>query len=101
MVAHGDDFKEIGLSKKAVEGLKNMNKNKRGTQFDALFLKALIIGFCTIRKIKANGCVEDGIFELISDLFEWRAMANEERMNGLRQMFYTAVNEIKNNNFKP
>lgn len=49
MAQTGEEFL---LPSKAVNGLLKMNQFKRSEPFDGAFLKAMLIGFCTLLKIK-------------------------------------------------
>lgn len=99
-MAHGNGHKQIVLSSRVVVGLCDLNQQKRSEEFDSVFLKALLIGFYTIKKIKNNEAVDDGISELIKNLFEWRVKASEERVAAFANMVANAINDIKTNNFK-
>lgn len=101
MVPIGDNFKEIGLSAKVVDGLIKINKCKPNEKYDCGFLKGLLIGFCSIPKIQQNEHIDDAALSLIRDLFEWRVGQNEHRLNRFDQLLIAAINGIKNNNFKP
>lgn len=64
-MSNGDGFKEVWLLAQAVTGLVKLNKKKTSEQHDMVFTKALLIGLCTIKKIKESERIEDGILELI------------------------------------
>lgn len=100
MVANGDGHKEIALSSTAVAVLSDLNKKKRDEKFDFHFLTALLIGFCTIKKIKLIDAVEKGILDLVKDLFNWRVMNNESRMNGFDNLLSNVIKGIKTRNYK-
>lgn len=68
MAQNGDQFEEILLPFKAVNGLLRMNEFKRSELFDVAFLKATLIGFCTLQKIKRNGVVDDKIRDVIEGM---------------------------------
>lgn len=97
---HGNGFKEVQLSSAAASGLCNLNEKKRGEKSDCHFLMALLIGTCTMKKFKENEAVEEGILELIKDLFAWRVMNDKKRMMGFANLVTFAINAIKTNNFK-
>lgn len=65
MAQKGNEFKEIRLPAKAVDGLLMMNEKKRSQKFDVAFLKALLIGFCTLKKIKENGIIDEEIGRVV------------------------------------
>lgn len=52
MVPKDDGFEEIKLSGQAAEGLVKMNSEKRNETFDLRFIKGMLIGFCTVKKVK-------------------------------------------------
>ena len=60
-----DGFKEVWLSAHAVDGLSKMNKKKPGEMYDTIFMKAMLIGFCTMKMIKENDAIDEGILQLI------------------------------------
>lgn len=68
MAQKGDEFEEIRLPAKAVISFRKMNEQKRSEQFDVAFLKAMLIGFCTLKKTKE----EDSIDEKIRNVIESR-----------------------------
>lgn len=100
MISNGNDFKEIGLSAQAVAGLIIANKYKSDEKFDCGFLKGLLIGFCSILKLKASDEFQDLVKLLIKDLFEWRVGPNQHRINRFDALLLAAINGIKNNDFK-
>lgn len=100
MIASGTTFKEIWIQSKAVTGLIKMNKKKTNEQFDLVFLKALLVGLLTIKKIKDVTTIEAGILDLAKDLFEWRVQKDEHRMRAYEKLLNTAFTGIRNNNFK-
>lgn len=55
----------IRLPAKAVTGLLMMNEKKRSKKFDISFLKAMLIGFFTLKKIKENASMDEGILEIV------------------------------------
>lgn len=55
---------EIRLPAKAVNGLRKMNELKRSEQFDVAFLQAMLIGFCTLKKIKTGESIDENILEV-------------------------------------
>lgn len=57
--------KEIWLQSHAVSGLVMMNKNKISQRFDSVFIKAILIGFCTVKKIKESEAIEKEIADLV------------------------------------
>lgn len=61
MAEEGDKFVEIRLPAKVVIGLRNMNEHKRSERFDVVFLKAMLIGFCTLKKIKDSDSIDEAI----------------------------------------
>lgn len=65
MAQKGNDFEEIRLPAKAVNGLRKMNEQKRCESFDVAFLKAMLIGFCTLKKIKEQESIDDHIRSVI------------------------------------
>lgn len=72
LVPNGNDngFIEVWLTAHAAIGLVKMNKKRTGQQYDTVFLKALLIGFCTIKKIKEAEPIDDGILALIKGKLE-------------------------------
>lgn len=101
MITNENDFKEIGLSAKAAGLLMNANKHKPDEKFDCNFLKGLLIGFCSIPKIKANEVIEDAVLVLMKELFEWRVGPNKHRINRFDSLLTNAIKGIKKNDFKP
>lgn len=116
MADNGAEFK---LPVKAVNGLRKMNELKRSEQFDVAFLQAMLIGFCTLKKIKADDTMDKNILEvaegavhsykvitfslnsfLILVLFDWRTNGDETRKNNFGQLVEAAIDGIKNNYFK-
>lgn len=69
MIAKDNGFIEIGLAENAVNGLINMNKHKRGENFDIIFLKAMLVGFCSSKTIKEVETIDEGIMDLIKGKF--------------------------------
>lgn len=69
MIAKDTVFFEIGLAENAVKGLIHMNKHKRGDNSDIVFLKAMLVGFCSSKKIKEDETIDEGIMELIKGKF--------------------------------
>lgn len=74
MVSSSDVFKEVWLSARAVNGLLQINKKPNGNQKDAVkndstFLMALLVGFCTVKKLKESSSVEVGVLDLIKGTF--------------------------------
>lgn len=69
MVPRGEGFAEIKLPAQAVEGLIKLNRGKRDEQFDLRFMKGMLIGFCTVKKIKEYNGNED-IDESVSALMK-------------------------------
>lgn len=59
-----DGFDEIRLPAKAVNGLQKMNELKRSEQFDVAFLQAMFIGFCTLKKVKDEGVIDENILNV-------------------------------------
>lgn len=105
MIGNEDSFEEVRLKSTAVDGLIKMNKKKREKQFDLVYLKALLIGFCTLKTIKDEKSSSDflgkvGMLDLLKDLFEWRVQKDGNRMCAYDNLFNTAISEIRNNNFK-
>lgn len=65
MISASDkDFNEIWLASHAIAGLLKLNKKKASEQFDCLFLKALLVGLCSSKKIKEVATIDNGILEL-------------------------------------
>lgn len=58
-------FDEIGLSAKAVKGSIKMNTTHRHKPFDSLFLKALLVGFCSMKGIKEGVIIQAVLMEII------------------------------------
>lgn len=52
MIAKDNGFIEIGFGENAVNGLLYMNEHKRGKNFDIIFLKAMLVDFCSGIEIK-------------------------------------------------
>lgn len=105
MIGNEDSFEEVQLKSAAVDGLIKMNKKKREKQFDLVYLKALLIGFCTLKTIKDEKSTfdflgKDGMLDLLKELFEWRVQKDGHRMCAYDNLFKTAISEIRNNNFK-
>lgn len=99
MIEGENGFEEVWLKERAVTGLLKMNKKKPEQAFDLIFLKALLIGLCSIQKIKSEQKqIVEGIMELAQEIFAWRV--KEKRMETFEKLFKTAVSEIRNNNFK-
>lgn len=71
MVQNGDEFEEILLPFKAVNGLHKMNELKRSEQFDVAFLKAMVIGFCTMRNVKESGRIDKKFRGVIEGLLNF------------------------------
>lgn len=65
MAPKGDGFKEVRLPAKVVNGLLKMNELKRSDQFDVPFLKAVLIGFCTMKKIQEIGYINEEVFNVV------------------------------------
>ena len=75
MIGNEDSFEEVQLKSAAVDGLIKMNKKKREKQFDLVYLKALLIGFCTLKTIKDEKSTfdflgKDGMLDLLKELFD-------------------------------
>lgn len=75
MCKDGDRYKEIWLAVRVVKGLQQLN-DKKNAKLDLKFLMGLLIGFCTVKTIKENTKIEEGISNLakgnkISSDFEW------------------------------
>lgn len=69
MFAKENGFEEIALSGMAVEGLVKMNEgNKRDGAFDLRFVKAMLIGFCTIKKVKVMKEEADIGYEILATM---------------------------------
>lgn len=105
MIANKDSFEEVWLNSQAVDGLIKMNKKKRDKQSDLVFLKALLIGFCTLKAIKdekstGNLLRNEGMLGLLKDLFEWRVQEDEHRMSSYDNLFSSAISGIRNNKLK-
>lgn len=75
MVSIGDDnFKEIRLPALAVKGLLNLSRNEMN---DLRFVKALLIGFCTVNEIKKCKTIKDideAIFEMIKSMEQYKLL---------------------------
>lgn len=99
MIESGNDFKEIWLSSQVVSGLLQMNKKRSTEQYDLLFIKALLIGLCTMKKIKDKEPIEDGIATFMMNLFEWRVQKNEARLRSYKNLYNVAINGICHNKF--
>lgn len=56
MVKIGDAFMEVKMAATCVKGLLRFNEteNRKDTGLDKAFIKALIIGLCTIKQVKEN-----------------------------------------------
>lgn len=65
MIREDDGFIEIGLAENAVNGLLHMNKHRQGENFDIIFLKAMLVGFCSGKKIKESGKIDEEVMDLI------------------------------------
>lgn len=100
MIANGDTSTEVWLKSQAVDGLLKMNKKKPDVQFDLVFLKALLIGCCSIKRIREDETIDDGLLALIKDLFEWRVQKLEDRMRSYENLLRSAIDDIRNNDFK-
>lgn len=99
MIADGDSFKEVWLQAKVVDGLIKTNKKKPSEKFDLVFMKALLVAFCTIKAIQAGNPIEEGMLELLKDLFEWRVRKDENRMRTYDNLLNFAIDGIRKNNF--
>lgn len=98
MAAKADTFVEMRLPAKVVNGLLLMNEKKPSQEFDVGFLKAMLIGFCSMKTIKQNGC-DEAIVNLVKELFEWRVGGDEVRLDEFERMIDTAIDGIKKNKF--
>lgn len=83
-----------------VTGLIKMNKKKSNESSDLHFLRALLIGFYTIKGIKASKTIEVGISSLLKDFFAVRVQKDEQRMRTYEESVNSAINGIRNNLFK-
>lgn len=56
MVKIDGEFKEVKMPAKLVKGLLSLNEgeNRKNTDLDKTFIKALIIGLWTIKKVKTD-----------------------------------------------
>lgn len=116
MAQKGDEFKEVRLPAKVVNGLLQLNEKRRSKQFDLPFLKALLVGFCTVKKIQEHGSIDEEIVNVAKgnildcilvyslqtihkfiflELFEWRIAEDEGRLNNFEQLLAIAVDSIK------
>lgn len=100
MIEDGDNFKEIWLTSQVVSGLLKLNKKNPCEQFDLVFLKASLVGLCTIKKIKEENSIEVGKQALIQHLFECRTQKDETRKRAFGKMFETAIDDLRQNKFK-
>lgn len=98
MAPNDGGFKQVGLSPKGVETCTKFNRLKPDKKFDSIFLKALLIGFCSIDKIKQSANIDEGIKSVVQQLFEWRAEQDADRKNEFEQLFTTAIDGIKKSN---
>lgn len=99
MIEDGD-FKEHWLKSIAVTGLIKMNNKKPNQSSDLAFLKALLIGICTLQVIKGENPIQVGMLNLAKDLFAWRVQKDENRMGTYDQLLNKAIAAIRNNDFK-
>lgn len=53
------EFDEVKLPAAAVHCLQKMNEKKRDEKYDCSYLKALLVGFCTMKGIKNDGGIID------------------------------------------
>lgn len=69
----GDEYKDKWLSAYAVSGLIKLNQQRKDSKADKNFLKALVIGACTLQRFKEfpkESIFEEGVFELIKGIFK-------------------------------
>ena len=65
-VQAGRTFKEVLLSARLVNGCCNLNQTRRNDiTADKIFLKGLLIGICTVKRIKSSTTFDEGILEFI------------------------------------
>lgn len=59
-------FKEVLLSARLVNGCSNLNQTRRNdSTADKIFLKGLLIGICTVKRIKSSPTFDEGILDFI------------------------------------
>lgn len=100
MIADGDHFKEVWLKSTAVTGLIRMNKKKANQLGDLVFLKALLIGLCSLKVIKSGNPIQDEMLALVKELFACRVQKDENRLRVYQQLLDKAIAGIKINDFK-
>lgn len=81
-----------------VDALRTLNDERPADKFDTRFLMTLLIGLSSIKKIIGNEAIEGGVLGLVKDIFQWRVMNDEKRMNDFQKLIADAINKIKNNN---
>lgn len=99
-------FKEIKFSAQLVNGLCLFNQptNRQKVSFDKPFIKALLIGICTLQTLKLKG--EEGIHKdvekFIRELFLIRIENNDhdgQRFLSFKTLIHASCTEILNGNF--
>lgn len=73
----GRQFKHFLLPARLVNGLTKLNfSNRDDVNADAVFLKGLLIGLCTVKGIKESSTFDDGILYFMKGIFHF----NEENI---------------------
>lgn len=97
-------FKEVKFSAQLINGLTMFNQPalRQNVAYDKPFIKALIIGICTVQSIQNEECIHKDFIKFVRELFLIRIEDGDE--NGTRYLSFNKLLdvsciEIRNNNF--
>ncbi|XP_031626207.1 uncharacterized protein LOC116342655 [Contarinia nasturtii] len=94
-------LEEITLSARAVNGLIKLNENRDDEGKDKTFLKALLIGIYTLKRIKESTVetIDRGVLEFVKDLFAFRVSNDPEgtRLGTFEDVVNQICDEIRSN----
>lgn len=65
MVPNGNEFVEMKVPAKAVNALLSVNKKATDERLDVAYLKTILIGFCTLKKIQESESIDEGVLEVV------------------------------------
>ncbi|XP_031638193.1 uncharacterized protein LOC116350529 [Contarinia nasturtii] len=95
---------QIQLSARAVNGLIKFNTERRNdVGIDKKFLKALLIGICTLKRIKESVSmfdIDNAFLGLVKDMFAFSVADDEnngQRLASFEQLVEQICTEIRNN----